>query len=68
MHAAGGDPRSSVDISVADVDQATASTVEHGGTVTVPSHEVPRFRNAVISDPHGARLSLGQLLVPMHPQ
>jgi hypothetical protein len=59
------DTRWSVDILVADVDQAAATTVEHGGTVTgtvtVSPHELPRFRSAVIADPHGARLSLSQL-------
>jgi predicted enzyme related to lactoylglutathione lyase len=64
MRATDGDARWSVDILVADVDQAAATTVEHGGTVTVAPHELPRFRNAVIADPHGARLSLSQLVVP----
>jgi uncharacterized protein len=68
MRAADGDPRWSVDILVADVDQAAATTVEHGGTITVSPHELPRFRNAVIADPHGARLSLSQLVVPARPQ
>jgi predicted enzyme related to lactoylglutathione lyase len=68
MRAADGDPRWSVDILVAEVDQAAATTVEHGGTVTVSPHELPRFRNAVIADPDGARLSLNQLVVPARPQ
>ena len=68
MRAADGDPRWSVDILVADVDQATATTVEHRGTVPVSPHELPRFRNAVIADPHDARLSLSQLMIPARPQ
>jgi predicted enzyme related to lactoylglutathione lyase len=64
MRAAEGETRWSVDILVADVDQAAAATIEHGGTVRVPPHELPRFRNAVIADPHGARLSLSQLSRP----
>jgi uncharacterized protein len=64
MRATDGDARWSVDILVADVDQAAETTVEHGGTVTVSPHELPRFRNAVIADPHGARLSLSQLVDP----
>jgi predicted enzyme related to lactoylglutathione lyase len=64
MRAADGDTLWSVDILVADVDQAAATTVEHGGTVMVSPHELPRFRNAVIADPHGARLSLSQLTRP----
>ena len=68
MRAADGDPCWSVDILVADVDQAAATTVQHGGVVTVSPHELPRFRNAVIADPHGARLSLSQLVLPARPQ
>jgi predicted enzyme related to lactoylglutathione lyase len=64
MRIADGETRWSVDFLVADVDQAAATTVEHGGTVTVSPHELPRFRNAVISDPHGAQLSLSQLNRP----
>jgi predicted enzyme related to lactoylglutathione lyase len=45
-------------------DQAAATTIEQGGTVTVAPHELRRFRNAVIAHPHGARLSLSQLVVP----
>jgi len=67
MHAADGDARWIVEILVADVDQAAATTVEHGGIVTVSPHELPRFRNAVIADPAGARLSLSQLVVPPRP-
>jgi len=67
MHAADGDARWSVEILVADVDQAAAATVEHGGIVTVSPHELPRFRNAVIADPAGARLSLSPLVVPARP-
>jgi predicted enzyme related to lactoylglutathione lyase len=65
MRAADGDPCWSVDILVADVDQAAATTVEHGGTVLVAPHELPRFRNAVIADSHGARLSVSQLVPPL---
>jgi uncharacterized protein len=61
MRPADGAPHWSVDILVVDVDQAAAITVEHGGAVTVSPHELPRFRNAVITDPYGARLSLSQL-------
>jgi predicted enzyme related to lactoylglutathione lyase len=68
MRAADGDPHWGVEVLVANVDQAAATTVEHGGTVTVSPHELPRFRNAVIADPHGARLSLSQLVVPPRPQ
>jgi predicted enzyme related to lactoylglutathione lyase len=49
---------------VADVDRAAATALAHGGTVTVSPHELLRFRNAVIADPHGAQLSLTQLVVP----
>jgi uncharacterized protein len=64
MRATDGDARWSVEILVADVDHAAAATVEHGGTVAVSPHELRRFRNAVIADPHDARLSLSQLAVP----
>jgi hypothetical protein len=46
LRVADGDPRWSGEILVADVDQASATTIEHGGTVTVSLHELPRFRNA----------------------
>jgi predicted enzyme related to lactoylglutathione lyase len=68
MRAADGDAHWSVEFLVADVDQAAATTVEHGGTVTVSPHEIPRFRNVVIADPRGAQLSLSQLLVRARPQ
>jgi uncharacterized protein len=68
MRASDRDPHWSVDILVADVDQAVATAVEHGGTVTVSPHELPRFRNAVIADPHGAPLSLSQLVAPARSQ
>jgi predicted enzyme related to lactoylglutathione lyase len=63
MRAADGDARWSVEVLVDDVDHAAAAAVEHGGTVIVSPRELPRFRNAVIADPHGARLSLSQLVV-----
>jgi predicted enzyme related to lactoylglutathione lyase len=64
MRPADGIPSWTVEFLVADVDQAAATTVEHGGVVMVSPHELPRFRNAVIADPHGARLSLSQLEQP----
>jgi predicted enzyme related to lactoylglutathione lyase len=68
MRTADEDPRWGVEILVADVDQAAATAVEHGGTVTVSPHELPRFRSTVIADPAGARLSLSQLPVAARPQ
>jgi predicted enzyme related to lactoylglutathione lyase len=68
MRTTDADPRWSVEILVADVDQAAANTVEHGGTVTVSPHDLPRFRSAVIADPNGAPLSLNQLVAPARPK
>lgn len=51
-----------VDVWVRDADAVAARTAELGGAVAVAPREIPGFRNAVISDPQGAVLSVSQLL------
>jgi predicted enzyme related to lactoylglutathione lyase len=64
MTAARTDPGWSVDIWVDDADAVAAKTIELGGTVEVAPREMAAFRNAVIADPQGARMSVSQLMVP----
>jgi uncharacterized protein len=55
-------PHWSVDFWVAGVDAAAAKVTELGGQVVVPPYDVPNtgLRQAVITDPQGATLSLTQ--------
>ena len=55
-------PHWSVDFWVADVDAASATVTERGGQVVVSPYDVPNtgLRQAVVTDPHGATLSLTQ--------
>jgi predicted enzyme related to lactoylglutathione lyase len=55
-------PHWSVDFWVANVDAAAAKVTELGGTVVVPPQDVPNtgLRQAVVTDPQGATLSLTQ--------
>jgi predicted enzyme related to lactoylglutathione lyase len=55
-------PHWSVDFWVADVDAAAATVTELGGDVAIPPYDVPNagLRQAVVSDPQGATLSLTQ--------
>jgi predicted enzyme related to lactoylglutathione lyase len=60
--AAEAPPHWSVDFWVADIDVAAAKVTERGGKVVVPPYDVPNtgLRQAVVSDPQGATLSLTQ--------
>lgn len=55
-------PHWSVDFWVADVDAASAKVTERGGELVVPPFHVPNtgLREAVVTDPQGAALSLTQ--------
>lgn len=55
-------PHWSVDFWVANVDAAAAMVTELGGKVVVPPYDVPNtgLRQAVVTDPQGATLSLTQ--------
>ena len=53
-----------VDLWVEDADATTAKASELGGTVHVEPRDIPGFRSAVIADPHGAAMSISQLMVP----
>ncbi len=55
-------PHWSVDFWVANVDAAAAKVTELGGKVVVPPYDVPNtgLRQAVVTDPQGAVLSLTQ--------
>lgn len=55
-------PHWSVDFWVANIDAAAAMVTELGGKVVVPPYDVPNtgLRQAVVSDPQGATLSLTQ--------
>jgi predicted enzyme related to lactoylglutathione lyase len=56
------DPHWSVDFWVTDVDAATAKVTDLGGQVVVPPFDIPNtgLREAVVTDPQGATLSLTQ--------
>ena len=64
MVPAAGDapPVWSVDFWVTNADHAAAWASTQGGSVIVAPHEQQGFRNAVVSDPQGAVLSVSQLL------
>jgi uncharacterized protein len=59
----GPPPHWSVDFWIDDADAAAATAASLGGSVVVPPHHTPGFRNAVLADPHGAVFSVSQLLV-----
>lgn len=52
-----------VDFWIDDADQAAAKTPELGGSVTVPPHDVPGFRRAVLADPAGAAFSVSHFQI-----
>jgi uncharacterized protein len=52
----------SVDFWVADADTTAADAARLGGTVSVPPHATPGFRNAVLADPRRAVFSVSQLV------
>jgi predicted enzyme related to lactoylglutathione lyase len=49
---------------VEDVDASAARVTELGGTVSVPPSDIPPGRFSVVTDPHGAVLSLIALTEP----
>jgi hypothetical protein len=53
-----------IDFWVDDADRAVERAIAGGGTVIVPVHEIPMFRQAVIADPWGAAFSISQLMLP----
>jgi predicted enzyme related to lactoylglutathione lyase len=55
-------PHWSVDFWVDDAEAAAARAVEAGGAVVAGPFESPLFKTAVIADPHGATLSISQLI------
>jgi uncharacterized protein len=57
-------PRWSVDFWVDDADRIAEQAAGLGGSVIVPPHDIPRFRNAVLADPQGAAFSVSQLVIP----
>jgi predicted enzyme related to lactoylglutathione lyase len=58
---AGVPPHWSVDFWVGDVDATAENAAQLGGTVVVPPHDTPGFRNAVLADPQGAVFSISRL-------
>lgn len=52
-----------VDFWVADADAAVAAAPAMGGQVVAPPFEAAGFRRAILADPHGAVLSVSQLML-----
>jgi predicted enzyme related to lactoylglutathione lyase len=50
----------SVNFWVPDADAVAAKAAELGGRVVVPPYDAPGFRAAVVADPQGAVLTVGQ--------
>ena len=59
-----GAPRWSVDLWVDDADAIAADAERLGGTVVVPPHDTPGFRQAELADPQGAAFSVSQKVLP----
>lgn len=53
-------PHWSVNFWVSDAEAAAAKAAELGGRIVVPPYEAPGFRAAVLADPQGAALTVGQ--------
>src|SRR5215218_386201 len=53
-------PHWSVNFWVPDADAVAAKAAELGGKVMVPPYDAPDFRVAVVADPQGAALTVGQ--------
>jgi predicted enzyme related to lactoylglutathione lyase len=53
-------PHWSVNLWVHDADAVAARAAELGGRVVVPPYEAPGFRAAVVADPQGTMLTVGQ--------
>jgi uncharacterized protein len=53
-------PHWSVNFWVPDADAVAAKAAELGGKVMVPPYDAPDFRAAVVADPRGAALTVGQ--------
>ena len=62
--ASDGPPRWSVDFWVADADGAAGRAAALGGEVLAGPYDVPGFRQAALADPHGATLTVSQLVGP----
>jgi predicted enzyme related to lactoylglutathione lyase len=58
----GAQPHWGVHFWVGDLDRVTATAAERGGSVIVPPHELPAFREAVLADPNGAAFGVSQLV------
>jgi predicted enzyme related to lactoylglutathione lyase len=56
-----GAPRWSVNFWIDDADAAADNAARLGGSVVVPPHDLPGFREVVLADPQGAAFSLSQL-------
>src|SRR5215217_7879510 len=59
-----GPPRWSVDFWVADADGAAVTAAALGGEVLAGPYDVSGFRQAVLTDPHGAAFTVSQLIGP----
>jgi predicted enzyme related to lactoylglutathione lyase len=54
-------PQWSVDFWVKDADTTAETAAGLGGSVLVPPHDIPGFREAVLADPLGAVFTVSQL-------
>jgi uncharacterized protein len=54
-------PHWSVNFWIDDADAAADTAARLGGSVVVPPHDVPGFREATLADPQGAAFSMSQL-------
>ena len=54
-------PHWGVDFWIDDADAAADTAARLGGSVVVPPHDVPGFRETTLADPQGAAFSLSQL-------
>ena len=59
-----GNPRWDVGFWIPDAEAAAAQAAELGGRVVQAPHDVPPFKEAVLSDPQGGTFSVSQLVVP----
>jgi uncharacterized protein len=64
MASDGSAPHWSVNFWVDDADAAADNAARLGGSVVVPPHDIPGFREAVLADPQGAVFSVSKLNPP----
>jgi uncharacterized protein len=62
LPAAAAAPHWSINFWADDVDAIAATAAAHGGSVVAMPTDGPGFREAVVADPEGARLSVSQLI------